>query len=253
MSEEIIRFNYNKLYRGEQRMFNQQVIRIVKSNCGDCGKPLNQFIAADEQFSAKLLEWNLRESISRNEEDDSIDRSWKGLRYQIKASQSLPELQEAADIIAEVFDRTPNPTALSYENEAGAITSLVDALNAVGEEKLEAAHVLKHVRYLESCLKKFIQAHEAKIEAQSHYKTGEIQKAMKNCYDTWQDLAKYLEAMSIAEMLPGADEAIRQLNAMNRKIKSGISRRLKSSSAKDAEKNILFDENGQVIDQGPVD
>ena len=69
------------------------------------------------------------------------------------------------------------------------------------------------------------------------------------CYKAWQNLAKYLEAMSIADALPGVQDAIDQLNAMNAAIKRRLEAR-KSSKSDDTTDNIVeMDDNtmGDVV------
>ena len=66
---------------------------------------------------------------------------------------------------------------------------------------------------------------------------------MQLCHKAWQNLAKYLEAMSLAEALPGVDDAIDQLNAMNAAIKRRLNVR-KTSQANEGEEEA----NVNIVD-----
>ena len=76
---------------------------------------------------------------------------------------------------------------------------------------------------------------------------GLIKAAATECFKAWQDLAKYLELMDSLDSLPGASEAIDQLNAMNTVIKRRLEAR-KSNKAEgkedDASVNIVELEDG---------
>ena len=76
------------------------------------------------------------------------------------------------------------------------------------------------------------------IDTKSKQQTGAIKTVSQTCYKTWQNLAKYLEVMVIADALPGASDAIDQLNAMNATIKRRLDAR-KSNKTDDTSVNIV--------------
>ena len=107
----------------------------------------------------------------------------------------------------------------------------------------------------EECVQNFIDASKKSIDAKSKQQVGALKNAVMACYKAWQNLAKYLEARSIADALPGVQDAIDQLNAMNTSIKRRFEAR-KSSKTDDNTDNIVeMDDNtvGDVVQSVLID
>lgn len=241
----INRINYKALRRDEQHSFNNRVLHILDTTCGACGKPYSEFKTAAEQFGGILHERGFVTSFSLDEYDRKADDAWRGLDAQIEASRKHPreEVKKAAQVVNDVFSKTANPTNLNYDQEYGALSVLLSQLNAIDRSVLVAARVDEYVDYLGKCVNDFMEASQKSIDAKSKQQIGTILSASQNCYKAWQNLVKYLEAMVIADALPGASDAIDQLNAMNATIKRRLETR-KSNKTDDANINIVELEDG---------
>ena len=229
----ICRVNYAALRREEQHSFNQRIMRILDTTCGACGKPYEEFKAATELLASLMHEKGFVTSLSLEEYDRKADEAWRGLSDQISASLRHPKdaVREAAQTVYHVFSKTSNPTNLNYDQEYGALSILLSQLNALDKSILESARVDEYVDYLDQCVAEFIEASKKTIDAKSKQQIGAIKDASLNCYKLWQNLAKYLEAMALADALPGVNDAIDQLNTLN----TGIKRRLEARKSNKAE------------------
>ena len=241
----INRVNYKALRRDEQHSFNNRVLHILDTTCGACGKPYSEFKAAAEQFGTILHNKGFATSLSLEEYDRKADDAWRGLDAQIAASRKHPkeEVRKAAQVVNDVFSKTANPTNLNYDQEYGALSVLLSQLNALDHSVLVTARIDEYVDYLGECVCDFMEASKKSIDAKSKQQIGALQTVSQDCYKSWQNLAKYLEAMVIADALPGASDAIDQLNAMNASIKRRLEAR-KSNKIDDATINIVELEDG---------
>ena len=89
---------------------------------------------------------------------------------------------------------------------------LLSQLKAIDSAVLETARVDAYIAYLDMCVHDFVEASKKSIDAKSRQQVGALRSAVQLCHKALQNLAKYLEAMSLAEALPGVDDAIDQLN-----------------------------------------
>jgi len=244
----IHRVNYKALRRDEQHSFNNRVLHILDTTCGAFGKPYSEFKNAAEQFGGILHDKGFVTSLSLEEFDRKADDAWRGLDAQITASTKHPkeDVRKAAQTVNDVFSKTANPTCMNFDQEYGALSVLLSQLNAMDHSVLVAARVDEFVEYLGECVHDFIEASKQSIDVKSKQQIGAIQSAAQVSYKAWQNLVKYLEAMAIADELPGVSDAIDQLNAMNSSIKRRLEARKsnKSDNANEANVNIVELEDG---------
>lgn len=223
MSKEcsIVRIHVLSLRKEEIQTFNSRVLGILNETCGACGKPYADFKAAAELYERILHDKGFSASLSLEEYDRRADEAWRGLDMQIAASVRHPreEVRKAAEQVKAVWEKTPNPTQLNYDQEYGALTILLSQLNAIERSVLIIARVDEYVDYLGVCVNEFILASKRAMDVRANQQAGTLKDAAQNCYKTWQNLAKYIEAMANAEALPRADEAISKLSMMNTQIK----------------------------------
>jgi hypothetical protein len=107
---------------------------------------------------------------------------------------------------------------------------------------LVTAHADEYVDYLDVCVSVFIEASKNALDAKSKQQVESIKLAAQNCYKLWQNLAKSLEPMALADALAGVLDAIDQINAMDLAIKRRLeARKLNKSSGRedDASVNIV--------------
>lgn len=245
MAKKIIRLNHTHLRREEQHSFHDRVLQIVLNTCGRCGKAYDRFEAAAIAFDKLLTDKALAPSLSLVELDDVADNAWSSLNLQIRASLVHPRqsVREAAAKVNEIFTKTANPTALSYDEEYGALRTLLAQLATIDAETIKTALVDEHIQALQIAVENFIVASTNKVDALSKKQTGVLKEASVECFKAWQDLAKYLELMDSLDNLPGASDAIDQINAMNTAIKRRLEAR-KSNKTDDANVNIVELEDG---------
>lgn len=249
MAKKIIRFNHTHLRREEQHSFHDRVLQIVQNTCGKCGRAYDRFEEAAIAFDKLLTDKALAPSLSLVELDDIADSAWSSLNLMIRACLVHPRqsVRDAASKVNEIFSKTPNPTMLNYDEEYGALRTLLSQLASLDAEVLRAALIEEHIAALRKAVEDFVTASAIKVDTLSKKQTGLMKAAATDCYKAWQDLAKYLELMDSLDGLPGASDAIEQLNAMNTAIKRRLEAR-KINHANDAKGdiNIVEQEDGST-------
>lgn len=232
MATKIVKFGYKSLRREEQHSFHDRVLQILLGTCGKCGEAYERFELAAKQFDTLLTNKALAPSLSLMELDVVADAAWSSLNAQIQASLIHPraEVRNAAERVNAIFSKTPNPTNLNYDQEYGALKTLLSQFATIDIETLKAAWVDEHVDALQKAVENFVIASANKVDALSKKQSGEIKTAETDCYKAWQDLAKYLEVMESLGGLAGSADAIDQLNALN----TGIKRRLEARKSNKA-------------------
>lgn len=253
MSKQTInRLKYRALRRDEQHAFNLRVLSILEATCGAFGKPYFEFKDAAERFAAILHDRGFVVSLSVDAYDRRADEAWRGLDLQIEASLRHPDetVRLAAQNVKNVFSKTENPTKLNYDQEYGALAILLSQLKAIDRTTLELAHVDVYIDYLDQCVRDFNEAYQNATDTKSKQDIGAVKSGSNNCYQAWQNMAKYLEAMVLADALPGAADAIEQINIMNTAIKRRLAlRKVTKINAADDDTNII-DDLDKEIDNG---
>ncbi len=249
MARKVSRIAYKTLRQEEQHSFHDRVLQIVLNTCGKCGKAYDRFEAAAVTFDKLLTDKALAPSLSLVELDDIADSAWSSLNLMLRACMVHPRasVREAASKVNDIFSKTPNPTALNYDEEYGALRTLLSQLATIDAETIKAALVDEHIQALQTAVENFVVASTSKVDALSKKQTGVLKDASTECFKAWQDLAKYLELMDSLDSLPGASDAIDQLNAMNNAIKRRLEvRKANKASGKDddAQVNIIELEDG---------
>lgn len=226
MAFKIQRIDYKRLRREEQHSYNHDALRIIDQTCGPCGKLYEAYRRAVSVFDEALIQKALQPSRSLADHDAAADGAWVGLQYRIKAGLYLPRTKEAAAKVDAIFSQTSNPTHLGYAQAYGAMRTLLSQLGALGDETLIEADVKEHVDYLQSCVDNFLAKRSELMTAHSSGRIGEISVSVKECAQSWQTLAGYIESMANAEALDHADETVAQLNSMTLLYKARIEARL---------------------------
>ena len=241
MSTKIVRFGYKLLRREEQHSFHDRVLQILLGTCGKCGAAYERFELAAKQFDILLTNKALAPSLSLKQLDATADAAWSSLNAQVQASLMHPraEVRDAAERVNAIFSKTPNPTNLNYDQEYGALKTLLSQIATIDAETLKTAWVDEHVAALQMAVEDFVTASANKVDALSKKQSGEIKAAETACYKAWQDLAKYLEVMENLGGLAGSADAIDQLNAMNTAIKRRLDiRKANKNGGNEAEDNV---------------
>ena len=241
MSAKVSRIRYSHLRREEQHSFNDRVLQILLNSCGQCGKTYERFEAAAIAFDKLIADQAMHPSLSLAELDATADNAWTAMNLQIKASLMHPRkaVRDAAIHVNEIFSKTPNPTSLNYDQEYGALRTLLTQMATLPDETVKAALVDEHLRALSDAVEVFTAASAEKVDALSKKQTGALKEAAEDCYKAWQDLTKYLELMVSLDELPGAENAINQLNV----LLAGIKRRMDNRrSISEKAENIVAEE-----------
>lgn len=221
MAEKIINVDYTHFRREEQHSFHDRVMQIVLNTCGRCGKAYDRFEAAAKSFDALLVGKALAPSLSLEALDRVADDAWRSMALQLGASLVHPrqDVRDAAAKVDAVFSKTPNPTRLGFDEEYGAMRTLLSQLASLDPNSLKAALVDEHVQALQKAVEDFVVASSNKLDALAKVQAGQIKEVSAECFASWKALAQYIEMMASLDELPGASEAIAQLNAMNSAIK----------------------------------
>lgn len=239
---KVTTFHFSRLKRAELLTFNRLTLQIIDSTCGAAtGVLLERFRAAAEAFDRAMHDKAFQPGLGLAEYDAAADASYAAVSAQARASLMHPykNVRDAAQKVVEILDKHGNPTALPYSEEYGILGILLSQLKTLGKEVTDSAMIGPHVERLQHDYDAFMAANEHKVDVKSKQILGMIKDTAEACYESWGNLAKYLEVMAASDALPGAAEAIDKLNALLMPMKTRLKNRLSSQDAK--EENV-FDE-----------
>ncbi len=178
--------------------------------------------------------------------DVAGDRAWQGLNMYLRACMyhyDESKLEDAAAVKA-VFDTVPNPTTLNYDEEYGALSTLLDKMNKLPAEMIENIGATPWIDHLKMRVAEFYQASDKDAELKTELKTGEIKEARKQLLESWQTVKQSIEYM--ADIAKDADiqKLEEKLNVFISAVKKKLSQRSTSrgnTTDGDASGDIQFD------------
>ena len=253
MAKQITRITYRRLRRDEQFSFNDAVIDCIQRSGCDAGKPFAEFKAKSEALKAMRKKKLQRKSTGLYEKDAVVDKNWHAFYMQVHASQEhpYPEVADAANQIAKVFDKVKRPTALNYDREYGALLGLLDGLNGLDPALFTTALLAPHYDALSASVKDFVQTKQDQLAQEKNNDTITIDQAVAECSVAWTQLASYIEAKENADELGGNQSTIDLLNQFLGKLDvliRGRDTRAKKKKA-NAEASDVEDESENLVEE----
>ncbi len=172
--------------------------------------------AAFEAYRDSCREKTALFGENTREIDQNADHFWRGAHSQLKLSATHPdeETREAATEILEVFEQTPDPTRLKYQEEYGALEILLPKLEAFGEQKLRAAFVFGWIRALRGAYEAFRAMSANKTKAALDTELGRTKRLRDELLDLYTDFIERLNAKNLLSSTPEREELARRLNAL---------------------------------------
>ncbi len=172
--------------------------------------------AAFEAYRDSCREQTALYGESTREIDQNADHFWRGAHSQLKLSATHPdeETREAALEILEVFEQTPDPTRLKYQEEYGALEILLPKLEAFGEQKLRAAFVWGWIRALRGAYEAFREMSANKTQAVLDTELGRTQRLRDELLDIYADFIEHLNAKNLLSPTPEREALALRLNAL---------------------------------------
>ncbi len=220
MKIKVQRIPFKSLNRNEQLSFTVRILLIMTKYCAQFGKSFDLFkAAADELGYCMHLQQN-KESTSLSRLDQDTDEAYIALSHQVAASKMhpIPSVREAGLRIAQVFDRFKNPTRKTHDNAYGTLRLLTEAFDEIDVADRDITGITPFLDHLKASIKAFTTAQDSILENKQSQKSHSMQNAVKACSTAWSDLAHALETAAENEFVPGAAEAIAQINIINREI-----------------------------------
>lgn len=220
MKLKIQRIPYKSLNRNEQYSFNLRILLIFTKFCGQFGKSYDLFKAAADELSYCMQLQQNKESHSLSALDKNTDEMYMALSHQVSASKAhpYPEVREAGQHVAAVFDRFKNPTRKTHDNAYGTLRLLIEALEELDSADLEKALVKPYIAQLKENTHAFTVAQDEILENKNTQKAHNMAAAVKACSSAWSDLADALESAAENNFVDGAADVIDQINVMNKEI-----------------------------------
>ncbi len=193
--------------------YMKEVTDVITESGAEDGSALK---AAFEAYRDSCREKTALFGSSTREIDQNADRFWRGTRSQLKISVEHPdaEVREAAEEILDVFEKTPDPTRLKYQDEYGALEILLPKLEAFGEQKLRAAFVFGWIRALRGAYEAFREISSSKTQAILDTELGRTKRLKNEMLDIYTDFIERLNAKNLLDPTPAREELARRINAL---------------------------------------
>ncbi len=191
--------------------YTGQIARILLAEPAveaEAGRELEEKRIAFKASIEKKASYN---GMTLQEIDKQNDRLWRASKGVLKFAieNPDPEIQGAAKEVYALFTHFGDPTRDKYLNAYGTLDQLIDALNTLGDEKIEKALVLSWVKALREGVKAFHEVQDAQNASKSKSEQGVTQKLRAELCNCYADIIDRLNAIAILR----PDAAHLELNA----------------------------------------
>lgn len=216
------------LRTSEQRFFATQVCAILKDTLGPESQVTQEFVDAADKYLVATAEAALA-TLSLAEADESADRAWSALYYQIQASirDQRDEVRIAAETVQAVYEQFPNPTTLNYASEYGILSALLDQLEALPQETLTHSRAGDQISQLRTAYSNFLAQSKAHTEIASTRVYGVRHETRSGLIEAWRVLRKRLPVLVDLNKDEAAEKAIQQINVLIDNQKNALNARSK--------------------------
>lgn len=235
MLKTIRRIKLNSMRTEEVHEFNDRAVEILSATCGHMGVVSDQFIEATQNFDHAITAPKPN-FADLQELDAKADDAWRALNLQIEASCMHPrvEVRAAAETIADIFSQTPNPTRLNYDQEYGALKTLIQRLLDIPKATRETAWVEEYFVALQAAVEAFTAARFDNLDTRSKQQLGAVKEATQQLQAAWLNLIRHLELQHSLAPTDAIVEAIDKLNLLT----VGIQQRLKQRKGREPKEAI---------------
>ncbi len=188
-----------------------QIVQILTAEKQYEPQAAEQLDAAWQAFRARIRFKATPYGATLKQIDKKTDRIWRGMRAQVKLSANHPceAIREAAAPILTIFNALPNPTALAYDLQYGALDSMLTKLQALGPDVLRRALLLEWTEEMRANVDAFMAVQNERNVAKAQVVTGETKRCRDALVATYQQIVERLNAIAI--LMP--DEAHARINA----------------------------------------
>ncbi len=220
--------NLQRIRTSEQRFFATQVCAILKDTLGPESQVTQEFVDAADKYLVATAE-AAPATLSLAEADESADRAWSALYYQIQASirDQRDEVRIAAETVQAVYEQFPNPTTLNYASEYGILSALLDQLEALPQETLTHSRAGDQISQLRTAYSNFLAQSKAHTEIASTRVYGVRHETRSGLIEAWRVLRKRLPVLVDLNKDEAAEKAIQQINVLIDNQKNALNARSK--------------------------
>lgn len=233
---------YHQLRNQEVRGFFKRIIISLAVNFGENSEITKDFRDSFAKYE-DALGVNKPEMGTVAKADSQADSIYMGATYMLKAQANHPSeaIREAAQVVQNVFDQYPNPTAMSYNQEYGILDTLLSKLDQIDATILAECGMDNWVTYLHEAVDHVRAAMQTDTEITTSRALGVTKQARLTLINSWNTLKKHLEVMDEVFHDQNAIDAIAQLNQIIEKARVSVAQRLSRGSKADKEPDINFD------------
>ncbi len=159
-------------------------------------------ILCRDAFEIALKNYKVARSRERvlsvlGEKDTLADQAWQALNYHLRACALHYDesKRESALRIKAVFDSVPNPMNLNYNQEYGALTTLLGKLDDIPDSVVDDIDARPWIEHLRRRVQDFFDASESQAAARGAVEVGEVKRMRTALFKAWADVKQSIEYM----------------------------------------------------------
>lgn len=159
--------------------------------------------------------------------DELVDSAWRGLHGQVKVMLRHPsaEVSAIANETMAILDKYGDITNQSYNDEYGAMLSLINDLNALGAEKLQKIYLTDWVAELDLRRTEFNETQAIRENEKTQVEVGET-KAKRTAVDrAYRDFVELVNAKALVLGVAPYEAFIKRANVIIDEAKLELTQR----------------------------
>lgn len=174
-------------------------------------------------------------TVSMELADKAVDEIWSCMWMITKQMVKHPNLERratAADVY-DLFYKYGNFTQLSYKEEYGKLTNLIQDLEATGADKLKLAQMDEWFEELKRRVAVFHQVDEERMKEEDARQVGIAKECRKQAEEALRTFLRYIDAFILLNSETGYTDFVARVNTLFAEAKTVVkSRRTKAANKK---------------------
>lgn len=149
--------------------------------------------------------------------DAARDNSWRGCNAYIKAVAAYsPDLEEraAANKVATLFEKYKNPVNLSLAEETSVLDNLIESIEALGNDVVEAAGFGKWLADLKAKQNAYKAMAKANVSDAAAKVLGEVKSARTEADKAYSSVVTMVEALAVVQGEAAFTKFVSELNVI---------------------------------------
>ena len=236
---KIQEFSVERLHNTGDTAFQGRILNATSLLTEESGKAM--IATYKEKLDAFVAVVKLKQSFTSTEEilelDAAADSAWRAIHGQVKVMERHPskEVQDIAHEVMLILDKYGDITSLSYNDEYGAMDSLILDLNALGADKLGKIYLTDWVSELSTRYTEFMTALSTREDEKAQLEVGETKAKRTAADNAYRDFITMINAKALVFGIANYEAFIKRANVIIDEAKFELAQRDAANKKKPTE------------------